>query len=362
MGTRIRQALPWVVSAALVAYLVATTDLPRFWHAVRGVALLPFLAVTVISVLSAFFYETFCLTQAFRRFNAPVTVRELLPVKAASFLLNIVNYHAASGGIAVFLRKTRGVPLLEAASTFLFLCVTDVLALLLLVGAGLALAPAGLSVATREGLTIVLAVLGLASACGLLYWLVGWNFFVLGRLRGWRVFSTFRQARPADWFTFVGLRLGLVLIYTAEAWLFLALFDVPVPPGAMLALYPIVVLVWTIPVSIAGLGTAQVAIRALFGSFAAYLLLAPGAAVALPVVAPPLLWLGGAPTLPLTALQQGATLAAFGAVFDPAPVLDAFSTSMIVATVAVRVVLGSVCLRGTVRTYFRPPLATETST
>lgn len=299
----IRRALPWVVSLGLVAYLLMTTDLPGVWEAICRVDVLAVAGVVVVGVGFSYLYDTFVLTLVLRRFNAPVAFREMLPLKGASYLLNIVNYNAAAGGMALYLRRTRGVSFLEAASSFLFLNVADLLALCVLVAAGLVWAGDLVGAETRAGLLATVAVVGAAIVGTWVYWNAGFDFLVLGRLREWRIFRAFRLARVVDYAWLTALRVGIVLVYVLIMWAFLWLFDIRVPFVAMLAIHPIIILLWTVPVSVAGLGTVQVAMRLLFGPF----------------VAPEL--------------------------GDPTPIVDACSTLDIFATVLMRVVIGYACLR-----------------
>lgn len=303
MGNFLKRALPWVVSLGLVAWLVATTDLDAVWAAIRAVPMVPLLAATVGAVVVSYLYDALCLTLVLRRFNAPVRYGEILPLKGASYFLNIVNYNAAAGGMALHLRRTRGVGFLEAASSFLFLNVADVVALCVLVTVGLLATGDVVSAEARAGLWTTVAVIGAALAGTWVYWNAGFDFLVLGRLRSWRIFHAFARARVADYGWLAALRLGLLLQYILLMWAYLWLFDIRVPLTVMFALHPIVILIWTVPVSIAGLGTVQLALRLLYAPFAVE------------------------------------TLA------DPVPVIDACSTTNIFVTVLIRVAIGYACLR-----------------
>ena len=303
MGALLKRVLPWVGSVGLVAYLVATTDLGAVWQAVRTVPLVPLVAAAVVGVVATWLWDVLCLTLLLRRFNAPVGYGELLPLKGASYFLNILNYNAAAGGMALYLRRVRGVPFLEGASSFLFLNGADAAVLAILVVVGLLGAGDAVGADARTGLWTTAGVL-LAGLVGTwIYWNARFDFFVLGRLRSWRIFHAFRRARLADYGWLTGLRLVFVLLDILLMWVFLRLFGVAIPLPAMLALHPIVILLWTLPVSIAGLGTVQVAMRLLYAPFAD-----PG-------------------------------------IVDPVPVIDACSTTMIFTTVLARVLIGYASLR-----------------
>ena len=337
-----RRLLPWLVSIGLLAYLASTTDLARVWDALQRARLGLFVTVALVGTLLAFLYDSVCLTLLLRRFNAPVTLGEVLPLKGASYFLNVINYNAAMGGMALYLRRVRGVSFLESASSLLFMNVLDVFALCGLIAVGLVASGDALGASVgpeaRHGLVVVLVALAAVLVGNLVYWNAGFDFFVLGRLRSWRIFHAFREARLLDYAWLMALRLPLLLLYVAMMWLFAHAFRIDISYPSALALQPIVIFVGTVPISVAGLGTTQVLMRSFYGPFAAYL--------ALREVGAPLL---GGLHVPLAAAPGGgvASLAAgwgvegaAAAYYDPTPLVDAFSTASIFGIVLVRVALG----------------------
>ena len=267
-----KRILPWVVSLGLLAYLALTNDLTQAWDAFQQVPLFQFFLVALVGTAIGFLYDTFCLTLLLRRFNAPVTFREMLPLKGASYLLNIINYNAAMGGMALYLKRVRKVSFLESASSMLFMSVIDVLLLAAVIGGGLLLSgdmlDRVLAPESREYLGWVVAVLGLMLVGCWIYWNAGFDFFVLGKLRSWRIFLAFREAKLRDYGWLALLRVGMVFLYVFITWLFALLFGVDIPFVTIMVLQPIIIFVGTIPVTVAGLGTVQVVAIAFFGPYA----------------------------------------------------------------------------------------------
>jgi hypothetical protein len=72
---------------------------------------------------SAFYLmvDTFCLTRVVRWFNAPAAYRDVLPIRATSYLLTLINSPLGQGGVALYLCRRERIPLLEVASSVLFL-------------------------------------------------------------------------------------------------------------------------------------------------------------------------------------------------------------------------------------------------
>lgn len=264
----LKQILVWLVALGLLAYLALTTDLAEVADTIAGVRFELLLPVVIVGNLVVFVWDTRCLVTLFSRLNQPVAFRDMLPVKGASYFLNIVNYNAAAAAMALFLRKKARIPFLEGASSMLLLNVVDVLALNILISAGLLMTPEAVGEAMRHSLLLVnLAVYAILGG-SFLYWNAGFDFLVLGRLRGWAIFTAFGRARMRDWGVLLAMRLALVLIYTVLNYVMLHLFGVPVPFSVMLLYNPVLTFIGTIPVTVSGIGTTQVAMRELYGSFA----------------------------------------------------------------------------------------------
>lgn len=264
----LRQILIWAVALGLLAYLALTTDLDEVWQTIRSVRFELVLPVVIAGNVVIFLWDTRCLAALFTRLNKPVAFRDLLPLKGASYFLNIVNYNAAAAAMALFLRRKARIPFLEGASSLVLLNVVDLLALNILISAGLALNPDAVGPVMRQSLLVINVALYALVAGSFLYWNGGFDFFVLGRLRAWSIFAAFRRARLRDWGVLLAMRMVVVLLYTVLNYVLLDLFGVPVPFDVLLLYNPILTFIGTIPITVSGIGTTQVAMRELYGSFA----------------------------------------------------------------------------------------------
>ncbi|MBM4387933.1 MAG: hypothetical protein FJ088_09365, partial [Deltaproteobacteria bacterium] len=128
--------LPWIVTVALLAYLGATTDFQTMKEAFEKAHKLYISLTVIFFVFLAFFFDTFCL-KFLGRLVAQIKYSEMLPIKGASYLLNIINYNLATGLMAVFLNRNKGVPIYRAFSMMIFLTYIDLVALSVLAFAGL---------------------------------------------------------------------------------------------------------------------------------------------------------------------------------------------------------------------------------
>src|SRR5882724_11492637 len=113
--------LPWIVTAAIFAAIFSRVPVRKVWEALAGARLLPYLAIMVPYSVAYLAIDTFCLTRVLNWFNTRVAYRDVLPIRASTYLLTLINSHLGQGAIAVYLNRRDGVPLLEVARSVLFL-------------------------------------------------------------------------------------------------------------------------------------------------------------------------------------------------------------------------------------------------
>ena len=114
---RLRQIVPIVGTVALLGWLFARTDRQQVLAALAQARLASFAAVIAGTSLAVWLYDSACLWWLVRTTlpGPPVAFRTLLAIKGASYVLNIVNYHAAALGMAALVGRRKQVPFLQAA-------------------------------------------------------------------------------------------------------------------------------------------------------------------------------------------------------------------------------------------------------
>lgn len=265
--TAFKTTLPWWIALGLLTYLGLTYDVDKVWSALKDANIAVLLPFWGVSAFVVFLIDAKCLVYLFSWLNVPVTLRQILPIKGSSYFLNIVNYNAAAGAIALLVKKRAGIPFLESASSMLFLNVIDLTVLTVLVGAGLAFSPPGVTADMRSALVAVtVGILGIYLGA-LVYWNGGFNFFLLGKLRTWSIFSAFRRAQLKHHVALLGVRTAYILVFAVIHYVSLHLFRVDVPFAELVIYNSILTLVGTIPISFAGLGTTQVVMVALYAPY-----------------------------------------------------------------------------------------------
>jgi len=265
LSPRVKRLIPWVLSLSIVGFLFLTTDIEAVGDALAGADWGRLVACMAAVTLGAYVVDSLTLVALFRRFVGRVGVGEVLRIKGVSYFLNAINYTLAMGGMAWILHKKRDIKFLETFSSFFWLFFVDIIALCTLITLGLALGPDAIGDSrTVERIPYIVLVIWGIVVGSLIYWNGGFDFFVLGRLRAWRVFDTFRRAKLKDYPTMVLMRSGFIMVYVLMHWSILPAFGVEIDLGHMLLYAPLIAFVQVIPATVSGLGAVQGVMVALF--------------------------------------------------------------------------------------------------
>jgi hypothetical protein len=198
-----------------------------------------------------FLVDSFVVQQAVSWFNVRVSYRDILPVRATTYILSLVNTQLGQGGVAVYLYRRHGLPFWEITGTVVFIMFVEVyqLALYSFVGA----------VAGGElGRVAPLPVYVVLGAYLLLHL---WYFSRPrgGRLGQLRLLSTFRRARPHHYLQLLLYKTPNLLAAVTVHWLALPLFGMHIPFLVLLTYLPLVFFFAALPIAAAHLGPSQVA-------------------------------------------------------------------------------------------------------
>ena len=198
-----------------------------------------------------FLVDAFVIQQAVGWFNVRVPYRDILPIRATSYILSLVNTQLGQGGVALYLHRRHDVPFWEVTGTVLFIAFVEIyqLAFYSFVGA----------VAGGELGRAVPAWIygGLAALLALHLW-----YFSRprgGRLGALPVLRAFRMARPSQYLGLLLYKTPNLLAAVTVHWLALPLFGMHVPFTALLTFLPLVFFAAALPIAAAHLGPSQAA-------------------------------------------------------------------------------------------------------
>ena len=129
-SSRIAKMLPWIITLACFAFLYTRID-----GAARrqGSSLVPYLAqvfekvdwwswLALMVPYSLFFFliDSLVVWRVVNWFNARVPYRDILPVRASTYILSILNEQVGKGVMAYYLNRRDGVPGWQVGSSMLF--------------------------------------------------------------------------------------------------------------------------------------------------------------------------------------------------------------------------------------------------
>jgi len=226
-----QKALPWLITIVCFGFLwsrvhgaAARADMDVASYLARVLASVrwgPWLALMVPYSLLFLLIDTLVIWRVIHWFNAPVRIRDVLPIRASSYILSIVNEQVGKGAIAVYLNRRNGIPGFEVGSSMLFIMFCELYYLLAWATFGFLL--------SGPTLPPVFQMIPIVAALALVFFALWCAFFGgrLGRgvaLRDRAILRAFRLAKPWQYFAVMLLRspamLAAIVVYTVAAGLF----------------------------------------------------------------------------------------------------------------------------------------------
>ena len=257
------RGVPVVLTLGIFLLIFWRIPFGAFWQALSSAQLLPFLALMGSFALCFFLLDTFVLSKLIRWFHGPLSYRELLPVRAVTYLVSILNTQLAQGALALYMHRRFRTPLAQITGTVALMILLETTNLILFATVGFIAFPGG------APLSLLALPLALALVWLLLMSLARGKLGVLGQsLSGSVLLSTFRRARWRHCAVILGLKgavFFLALLVHSQA---LAFFGIEIPLARLVTFLPVVFLMGALPITVAHLGTSQAAWIFFFSSYA----------------------------------------------------------------------------------------------
>jgi len=241
-----QHALPWTITLFCFGYLYSRIAarvpegnnvfgyLGDIFGSVNWVA---WLGIMVPYSVLYLLIDTAVLWRVVGWFNAKIPYRSLLPVRASTYIISILNEQVGKGAMAMYLNRREGVPGWEVGSSMLFIMFCEFFYLL-----AWALIGVAISWAIIPPLFHVIPYIGLGAAAFFLafIWFFRTSRFAEMPLRQRPLLKSFREARIGQYLTIMLMRspalLAAVWVYSAAA----GLFGVQIPLGDMLGFLPVI--------------------------------------------------------------------------------------------------------------------------
>jgi hypothetical protein len=208
--------------------------------------LLVFIAVT-------WWIDSVCLVVVIRDQQGQSTLWEAAKMKAASYLLGILNYALGAGAVSILLRRRTRLTLSDAAGVVLLIGLFDLGSLLVTAGLGaLLLGTSGTGVRLAGVLGAVAAIV-----LGFVVLRLPRPLGPLDVLRDLEIFRAARTVSAGCLAALGSLRAAFIASFILLSWTTMNAFDVFVPWLELTVKVSIMLLVAAIPMAVAGLGTGQ---------------------------------------------------------------------------------------------------------
>ncbi len=252
---------PWLVAAFVLFWLFRIVPFSKLLEALRNAPLGAFVVLTIAYVALVLCADTFATWATFRRAipDVPLTYRDTLVMRAATYLLAVVHYGAGQGGLAYFLNRRYGVEVPRTAGTVMLLMGVNVVVVAMCAFVGI------LAGGTPETADLRWVVLAFAAGFPVYLLVVAWRPRFLARIR---LLQPLFQAGLPGHAVAIAARLPHMAVLIGGNFAAMHLFGVTPPLGKALVLLPIVFVLAVLPISPSGLGTAQLAAVTLFAEFA----------------------------------------------------------------------------------------------
>jgi hypothetical protein len=258
-----QRVMPVVFSLGVLAFLFQSVDFGRVvaalnWKVVGVLvpSLLVYGAVTL-------FLEAASITLLMSTKPDGFGLWTAARIKCASYLIGIVNFALGAGALTVLLRRRANLNLAESASVVLTITSVDLVILMMMAAAG-ALTDAG-PTGANAGLFVILVI---AFVVGMTVLRIPGNLGPIDRLRSLTIFQALRTTSLPLLGKLAILRVFFTSSFIALGGAAFAGFDISVPISDLTIGMVFVGVVSALPIAVAGLGTGQVAVVAVFGHLA----------------------------------------------------------------------------------------------
>lgn len=260
----LRILVPFVISVALLTYLFSRIDVAAVADAITLQIALRWLFPLILFNAFTLAIESQSLHRVVAAAGAHLGRWTAARIKAACYLLSILNFLAGAAGLSILLRRRAGLSLADAAGQVFLVSLCDV-------GAVLVLAALAAGFLQSDALGIRVGLIGFMIAVivlGFLFLRIPTPLGLLESIRRLEVFRAPRTARISLLAELGALRLAFVLSYVALAAALFQAFEIEVSPIRLGLNVAIMLVVSALPIAAGGLGTGQLVFVELFRGLA----------------------------------------------------------------------------------------------
>jgi hypothetical protein len=267
-GQLARRMLPWLVGAAILAYLVWRIEVTPLINALARADVALYLPVLTAFIMVNFLADTQNLNALLRYARSPIPFRDSMIIRGASYLLMIIDYTLGMGSIVYYLKKYKNVPIARGTGSMLFLnYITHVSLLILAIAGCLMAAAAGTLSPLLSNIALIFTVLlALAIITIILMKMLPDRSF-MKKIKQSELMQIFIESPPSTYLMNTLYRCGFYFTFVIFFYIAARAFNMDIPFFEMVTFVPVILLVISIPISAFGLGTSQAAMLLLFKDY-----------------------------------------------------------------------------------------------
>ncbi|MBF0107500.1 MAG: flippase-like domain-containing protein [Deltaproteobacteria bacterium] len=273
MKNTIKKIFPWIVCLFIFYYLFSQIHPRELLVSLKFANVSLFVLFAVLYFFVVHILDCLTIKKFISRFSNPISHKECWLVRGVSYIIMIINYHAAQGAFAVYFKKTHGSSIAKTLGTLAFISIMDLILVLTC-----ALVALLFSDVSFDGPDIRSFILGIAPLFyfGYFLWILFWRNVdkpYMNRIKKYKIavwflqhnmFLIFREALFKDYVTLFFYRAPMVLVVIGSYNLAITAFQAHID-WLMFYLYsPIIMSISTLPITPAGLGTGQFLVIAFF--------------------------------------------------------------------------------------------------
>ena len=262
---RWKKIISYIVTLLIFGSIFWRIPIGRVGAALENVPIVKFICVFLPFSAAYWTIDSICLTWVVRRFNTPLRLRDIMPIRASMYLLALINTNLGQGGVAWYLHRKAGIPFLEVLSSILFIALMEVYQLFLFSTLGIVFYQSG-SPGQNE-------IVGFMRVAYVVAWLLLVTVMVLfararhsDQMRAWistsrfgSIARTFFAVRPRDYATVIAIKAPTFLMSLLTQYVALSLYGIAIPFVKLMLFLPLVFLAAALPIGVAHLGTSQAA-------------------------------------------------------------------------------------------------------
>lgn len=242
-----KRLVPWAITVVCFAFLYTRMSGPAqregltvaayLGHIFAKVSWSSWLALMIPYSILFFLIDSLVIWRVISWFNVRIAYADILPVRASTYILSILNEQLGKGAMAVYLNRREGVPGWKLGSSMLLVMICEIYYLCFWANVGVALQWDALP-ELFHALPLVGGVLLVAFAIGYAYFRGA--FLKDSKLREAHILDAFRQARIRHYLIVILLRSPALLIAVVVYTNALSLFGVEMSYTSMLGHLPVI--------------------------------------------------------------------------------------------------------------------------